>query len=303
MAYTQSARRVSFALLVLIFGGAIVAVSTINGRGPMKAVERLNDAPMGKETMYFTQDTFKPAHSLFADQLDYYLYRPVPPYAPTAKFPLVLVLHDAQGIAPTAQYLITQQMRHYYPAFVLVPVIPKKNLWAFPGAFARGVSDKNKRIQDAVALVRHLMQEMPIDPARIYVMGCAEGGYGTFGALRYFPDLFAAGVVQSGGWRATDARELTKRPVWMFHGRNDPFYPVATARSIARGIHNGGGNVKYFELPDMQRDCFDRRLYANAMWAWLFSQHHVEKIPAAEIIPEEELVPPILHPDNSVAPQ
>jgi len=303
MAYTQRARNVSFAIFVLIFGGAIVGVSSINGRGPMKAVERSNDAPMGKNTIYFSHDTFKPDHSLFADNMDYYLYRPPPPYAPTAKFPLVLVLHDAQGVAPTAQYLISRQMRQHYPAFVVVPVIAQKDLWAFPGSFVRGVSDKNKRIQDAVALVRNLMQEMPVDPARIYVMGCAEGGYGAFGALRYYPDFFAAGVVQSGGWRAGDAVELVKRPVWMFHGREDPYYPVTTARNVARGIHRAGGNVKYFEFPDMKRDCFDQRLYANAMWAWLFNQYHADKMPPVEVIPEDALIAPNLHPDSSTVPQ
>ncbi len=76
----------------------------------------------------------------------------------------------------------------------------------------------------------------------------------------------------SGNWDITDAPQMTRTPMWIFHGAKDKVYPAAAAHAMADSIKNHGGNVRYTELPDMGNDCASPLLYEKETWKWLFSQ-------------------------------
>ena len=57
-----------------------------------------------------------------------------------------------------------------------------------------GVSD----IADAASCVHYLAEKKLIDPSRVGITGHSAGGYATMQALCMYPDLFAAGISESG---------------------------------------------------------------------------------------------------------
>jgi predicted peptidase len=81
-------------------------------------------------------------------------------------------------------------------------------------------------------IVGELVRRNPIDPQRIYVAGCSNGGYMTMEMTSLYPDLFAAAVpicgvvepLQAGGPRLlTDAQlEAIATPTWLVASRDDP---------------------------------------------------------------------------------
>ena len=235
---------------------------------------------MGDATMFFAQESYKPPRGFFAEELSYYIYRPQLPAE--GRLPLVLVLHDGQGMAAAARYLISRPLRRFYPAYIVVPVLPKGHHWGYPGAEESRFSGRNLRVRDALALVRDLSARYPVDAERIYVIGCAEGGYGVFAALAQSaaaPEI-AAGVALGGGWRLRDAPLVARTPFWAIHHAFDPVYPASTVRRLVREVRRHNGTAHYTEIDDMPQGCQDPRFYINAMWGWLFSQRRAVPEPA-----------------------
>jgi predicted peptidase len=208
----------------------------------------------------------------------YFWMEPHKPYPEGLKFPLVVVLHDAPGKAYAGEHLAQSEMQIAYPSFVMVPVIPAGSLWAFPASLPPGYEHMEplvgtrQMLPYVVTMVRNAMAQYPIDPSRVYIMGCSYGGFGAFGAARDYPDLFAAAISISGGWSAEDTPRLNKIPLWAIHGRRDENVPVSFSRDVAELIAQYGGLVHYTEIPDMGYDCRAPQLYGKAIWEWLFRQ-------------------------------
>jgi predicted peptidase len=159
-----------------------------------------------------------------------------------------------------------------------VPVQQKGWIWDSPRQF-EGYPDAKvsprvmRGLAGAVQLVNSLMKEYPVDPKRVYVIGCSEGGFGAFGAALKYPDLFAAAVPISGGWTFSEAPLMTKMPLWVFQGAQDTSVLPSLPRTLTSLIKRNGGTVNYTELPDEGHDCPSPRWYTSATWKWLFSQH------------------------------
>lgn len=211
--------------------------------------------------------------------LTYYWLEPQgAPYPAGLKFPLVIVLHGAPGFAYAGEYLGAQKMQLAYPAFVAVPVLPREMKWDMPDTFPdvqgyRPLPEKQKGLPYAVQLAQHFVAKYPIDTKRIYIIGCDDGGVGVLGAAARYPDMFAAGVAISGTWNADDGAQMAKMPLWVIHGAEDDVFRVGTARQIVNSVKQAGGTVAYNEIADMGHECSAPRLYAQATWDWLFSQH------------------------------
>jgi predicted peptidase len=128
-------------------------------------------------------------------------------------------------------------------------------------------------IRDVVQLIDALKQKYPIDDKRVYVVGCAEGGFGAFGAALRYPGVFAASVPVNSGWAAEDAKGFSKVPLWVFHGANDTTYSAQLSRDAASYIDAYGGKATYTEVPNVGHDCMSDQFYLPQMWDWLFQQH------------------------------
>ncbi len=273
-------KRLRFAVVVAI--GVMAVAFIVNHRTgirvPTMTVEDpRNDRPMGGLTRYYERKTAIGNHEGDRRKITYYWLAPPAPEA-GKKYPLVLVLHGSPGNAYAGKYLLDRDLREKHPAFVMAPVISASSTWDFPARMPNFESSEAyytaapHLLPHIVDIITQLMQTNPIDPARIYVMGCSEGGFGAFGAARDYPDFFAASVPMSGGWNPEDAPKMTKIPIWAFHGRLDDNVPVVLTKDVATLVHEYGGPIKYTEFPDMHHECPSERLYSAQMWDWLFSQ-------------------------------
>lgn len=241
------------------------------------------EAPMEQFTRFFQKKLFDIDDGKQKRSMTYYWFAPEKPYPPGLKFPLVLVLHGSPGNAYAAEYLIARQMQMDFPAFVLAPASPFGKKWAAPEKFSgQEFGDKTpvnyvwhpelESLPDAVALIRQLETEFPVDTHRIYVMGCSDGGTGTFGAVLRYPDMFAGAAAISGAWSFLDAAKMTHVPLWIIHGTQDPIMPVSIARGISQIIKQQRGPVFYTEISTMGHECPSAALYGKPLWQWLFSQ-------------------------------
>lgn len=255
--------------------------SAMPDEAPVKEMVPRNTAPMEGLTRFFYPKTFIVDNRDERHTLTYFLYKPKAPkgvkWPEDTKFPLVLVLHDARGIAESGEYLLQDSVRLNYPAFIVAPVLPEKMIWAFPSDIPddprlRGNLKLKQGLGDAVQLVQDLINNYPIDPARVYVMGCAEGGFGAYGAVLNYPDVFAAAVVISGGWTVKDTPKMKSVPIWATHGEKDRFFAPGLSMNVVAYIQQMGGNVFWKSYPDIGRDCSNSAFFPRALWPWMFQQ-------------------------------
>lgn len=236
------------------------------------------ETPLGEYTKYFERKEFISEDEHGRRIMIYHMRAPQKPWPNGVKFPMVLFLHGGTGLVYGAPHLLGGDNALKYPAFVVAPSIPLNMIWAVPDkrddvteelrAFSAG---KENGIHHAARLVRHLAAEYPIDTRRIYAIGCSEGGAGVYGAALHYPDMFAAGVVLSGGWHVSDAHRMTKTPILAIHGTRDTVAPYDRARRIAVAIKRNGGEIGFVSL-NMGHNCPSPALYSDRVWNWMFSK-------------------------------
>jgi predicted peptidase len=215
--------------------------------------------------------------------LNYRLY--TPEKRAGGKYPLVLALHGAgeagdsntahitANIVAAAWAMPDVQMKH--PAYVLAPQVPKSiyengRFWA-------------DRVNEArtIALIKYLLANEPIDPARVYVSGLSMGGYGTWSMIADNPDIFAAAIPICGFFgfekghfgpnRPDDAgnpkpvlpapsvysvdelKELLAPakdiPIRIFHAADDNMVDVKNSQTAFEALKAIGADVAYTEYP------------------------------------------------------
>lgn len=234
-----------------------------------------NNAPMAELTPYFEHFSLATEVGRTTREIEYYWRAPDPATLKTGqKFPLVLVLHGSPGNAYAPRYLLAPAIRAKHPAFVMIPVLSKGTTWAYPTAPGGNAAmmAAPKALPHIAKMIDGLANTYPIDRSRIYVIGCSEGGFGTFGAVLQFPHIFAAAVPISGGWRAEDSAKMAGVPIWAIHGARDTNVPVSYTRDVAGLIKQYGGPIRYSEVADMSHECPSSRLYGPEIWDWMFAQ-------------------------------
>jgi predicted peptidase len=265
-----------------VSAGSMGGESSMPDQAPVKEMVPRHTAPMEGLTRFYHPKTFIVDNRDERHTLTYFLYKPKAPkgvkWPEDAKFPLVLVLHDARGIAEAGEYLLQDSVRLSYPAYIVAPVLPEKMIWSFPSEIPddprlKGNLKAKQGLGDAVQLVQDLINNYPIDPRRVYVMGCAEGGFGAYGAVLNYPDVFAAAVVISGGWTVKDTPKMKGVPIWAMHGDKDKLFPPGLSMNVVGYIQQmGQRNVFWKSYPDIGRDCANQAFYPRALWPWMFQQ-------------------------------
>lgn len=236
------------------------------------------DEPLEDYTEYYDRKVVTLDHGMHQNRtLTYFWLEPHSGLPRDKQYPLIIVLHDEKGVAHAGEFLVRSKYRKEYPAFVAVPVLPPNKIWAFPTRLPEEPKldrqlKKTQAIDDVAKMVNGLLKEYPIDRRRIYVIGCAEGGFGAFGAVLKHPGLFAASVPISGGWSTKDTPKMTKVPLFVLHGEKDTAYPSSLSQNTAFMIQQLGGKVYFVKVPGMEQDCGNARLYQEAVWNWMFKQ-------------------------------
>lgn len=181
-------------------------------------------------------------------------------------YPLVVYLHGKSGDVMTpeepglANAFSSDGNYKKRTCFIIAPQNPDQMGWN--GEKAEGV----------VAIVKELMEKLPVDEKRIYLTGYSMGAFGTFHILSKEPKLFAAGVPVAGGGNPGSVSEFKTVPLWVFHGAKDPTVDVGKSREMVEALKMEGVEVKYTEYPDGDHGIAGEVYADEAMHEWLFEQ-------------------------------
>ena len=206
---------------------------------------------------------------------------------PGKKYPLVLFLHGAgergsdnekQLVHGAAEFALPKR-RKAFPAYVLFPQCPNGKRWVesdwdLPSGRNEFPTAPSQPMSQVLALVDSLVDELPIDPKRLYVTGLSMGGQGTWYAAVAPPKRFAAMLEVCGGGDPSWAPRYAGTPVWALHGQSDSVVPISRAREMISALSESGHwpELRYVEYPDVGHNSWSRTYARDDIYRWLFSQ-------------------------------
>ena len=208
------------------------------------------------------------------DTMRYRLMMPLD-YDSAKKYPVVVCLHGSSGsghdnikqIATClpATWLSNEENRKKYPAILFVPQCPERMTWGG----LRGAPSVEALV---IETLLDLETVLPIDTTRRYIAGNSMGGYGAWRLAATYPEMFAAAIPICGGGDPLLAQQLTKIPIWAFHGEKDMNVPVSGSRDVIDAIEKAGGKPIYTEFPGKAHDIGKEVISTPGLLDWLFAQ-------------------------------
>jgi predicted peptidase len=220
-----------------------------------------------------------------SDEGEHLLYRQ---YAPDVeagkKYPLLVFLHgygergtdNRKQLRHAADDMIKYIESHDQPAFFILPQCPPDMRWV---RYVRPITNPPHRmdryptlpLQMVEKLIESKMEELPIDPRRIYVAGLSMGGFATWELLSRRPDLFAAGIPICGGGDPAMAKRFKDVPIWAFHGGADGVVSPAYSTMMIDALKKAGAREpKYTEYPGVGHNSWTETCRDVKVLDWLF---------------------------------
>lgn len=254
---------------------------------------KLNGKPLHAEIIASPAPVTAPEKGEFGT-VKYQLFKPA--VRPDETYPLVVCLHGARGAGRDNRgrgiqaygVLRAADVQAKHPSFLLVPQKPEgPQLWA-GSHYSKGSYDLDKapetpHLKSVHDLIVKVMEEHPIDPARVYVTGQSMGGYGTWDIALRYPELFAAAIPICGGGSPQHAARLKNMAVWSFHGDQDTAVPVEASRDMDRALRAAGASkARYTEFPGAGHVIMDEVWDTPGIIDWLFSQRREPPTPLME---------------------
>jgi predicted peptidase len=196
-------------------------------------------------------------------RIDYLLYLP-PNYAKDHQWPLVVFLHGAgergQDLSLVRRCGLPKMAgdgKNF--EFILVsPQCPADWHWS----------------QEVVlTLTEHISNTFSVDRNRVYLTGYSMGGYGTWQTACSDPDRFAAIAPVAGAGDVEQAKQLTKLPIWAFHGAMDNIVPLSASQTMVDAVRKCGGHVEFTVYPWQGHGICDITYQDEKFLAWLLAQH------------------------------
>ena len=125
------------------------------------------------------------------------------------------------------------------------------------------------------SLLDALMQELPVDPDRVYLTGLSMGGFGTWNLATLHPDRFAAIVPICGGGAPYLAERLRHLPIWAFHGARDEVVPLEESLRMVKAVNRAGGDARLTIYPEVGHDSWTATYENPEVYAWMLK--HVRR--------------------------
>lgn len=212
--------------------------------------------------------------------------------APDRLWPTTLFLHGAgeggrDGILPT-EYQLGSAIRRdaaRFPGLVVFPQVSQyQPVW------------KSADVDFALRVLGEVERHFAVDRERVYITGVSTGAKAAWHALYRHPELFAAALIVCGVLRprlpdgslmpdadpvvdddADDphgalAARMRDVATWVFHGDDDPVFPVGDTRAAVTALRSAGADISYTELEGFGHDVWDIAYYSPEVWRWLFAQ-------------------------------
>jgi poly(3-hydroxybutyrate) depolymerase len=224
-------------------------------------------------------------------------YASFSPEKGTGKAPLIIWLHGGGegGSDPTIPLLgnraanyASDEIQNLFGegAFVLVPQAP--TFWMQgPDGMTRG--ETNDIYNEALmALIEDYVSANPnVDPTRIYVGGCSNGGYMSLKLILQNPDYFAAGYISALAYHSEfisdqEIQKIKNVPMWFVHSKDDSTTkPEDTVVPLYERLKRAGAKDVIFSYYDHVTDITgfyggkDYRYPGH--WSWIYSHANVAR--------------------------
>ena len=205
--------------------------------------------------------------------------------------PLLIWLHGGGegGTDPTvallanraANYASPELQHHFDGAHVLVPQTPTFWMDRGDGEYTRGEVD-DRYYPALLGLIDRFVAAHPdVDPRRIYLGGCSNGGYMTLKLLFERPKFFAAAYPSALAMYSefvTDEqlRSIRKVPIWFVHSADDTTTPPdKTVVPLVRRLRELGAkdiHFSYYEhVVDLTRLYGGEDFHYPGHLSWIYS--------------------------------
>ena len=206
------------------------------------------------------------------------------------KAPLLIWLHGGGegGTDPTVPLLANRAASYasdeiqvlFDGAWVLVPQTPGAWMHDRQGVMTHGQEDD---VYNAplMALIRDFVSSHPgIDPKRIYVGGCSNGGYMTLKLMLLHPDYFAAGFISSLAYQSRYLSDqqiegIAGLPIWFVHSADDrTTVPEETVLPVYRRLKAAGAanvHASYYDhVVDITGFFGGDDYHYDGHWSWIY---------------------------------
>ena len=234
------------------------------------------------QTTTISADTFD-ARTFTSPQgivLPYRLLRPSRVASGTT-VPMVRLFHGAGEIGADNEKQMTvfaklwarDDIRHEFPAFVVVPQFPARStIYSGPVTQGGRTSAPAAPLHAALALVDELRETLPVDASRVYLTGFSMGASSTWNALHLRPDLFAAAVPIGGIANRAFAPHVAVTPVWVLHGNRNVANALNHERVMFEALsHCVGAAIVFWEHDGLGHEVPPSILAGSQLPRWLFS--------------------------------
>uniref|UniRef100_UPI0040474E29 carboxylesterase family protein n=1 Tax=Algoriphagus sp. TaxID=1872435 RepID=UPI0040474E29 len=215
----------------------------------------------------------------------------------TSKAPLIIWLHGGGegGTDPSIALMGNKAFNYASPeiqtlfgegAFVLAPQTPTFWMNAGEGMTRGKVND----IYNAAvfALIEDFVAKNPlVDPTRIYVGGCSNGGYLSLKLILGHPSYFAAGYISALAYNnefVSDAQvqSLKQTPIWFVHAKDDmTTKPDETVVPLYHRMKQAGAKnviLSYYDnVTDVTGFYGGTNFHYNGHWSWVYSHANVAR--------------------------
>lgn len=180
-----------------------------------------------------------------------------------ARWPLMIFLHgsgergsDVAKVKVHGPPKVADRQKDF-PFIVISPLLPAEEDWD---------------IAKLDAIADHVMETLPVDPARVYLTGLSRGGHATWRWAAAEPDRFAAIAPVAGRGDPATACALVDTPAWAFHGDRDDVVTPEGSFAMSRAIRACGGHQSRLTIyPDLGHNAWDPTYDDPALYLWLLS--------------------------------
>lgn len=161
-------------------------------------------------------------------------------------------------------------------AVMLVPQCPTDFSWA--EGDGRKYFEKEKRYNHLVkVLLDECITHMNIDESRIYILGTSMGGFGVYGMLLDYPDMFAAAFCASGGiLNSCEQVKNIHTPIYFTIGTCEGTNYVELYQRYVETLDKGNIQVRFEELKGLNHRQACAEAFSEERLQWVFS--HRRKI-------------------------